>query len=111
MNTYPICGALAENPSKHCAALVITLNAVNDDNGWPRFSQPSAELRNGTLTFVKSNDRVYGITSWHVIEHFRDQLSLSGDPCSHSMRTMVNGFYMVFDRVCSAHTTDWGSED
>ena len=31
-----VCNALAENPSRHCAALVITLNVVEED-GWPRF--------------------------------------------------------------------------
>jgi len=96
--SFPICDGLSENPSKHCAVLVITENVLNGQNGWPHFAQPSDELRNGTLTFVKANGRVYGITCWHVIEHFRKQLSQSGDPYSHSMRTMVNGFYVVLDR-------------
>lgn len=97
-NTFPICAGLSENPAMHCAALVVAANVLKDKNGWPNFAQPSDELRNGTLTFVKTNGRVYGITCWHVIEHFRKQLSKSGNPYSHSMRTMVNGFYTVLDR-------------
>lgn len=97
-NIFQICDALYENPSKHCAALVVTENVIHDENRWPRFAQPSDELRNGTLTFIKSNKRVYGITCWHVVAHFREQLSKSGNPCSHTMRTMVNGFYIVADR-------------
>ncbi|MBK8536324.1 MAG: hypothetical protein IPL59_15070 [Candidatus Competibacteraceae bacterium] len=97
-NIFQICDALYENPSKHCAALVVTENVIHDENGWPRFAQPSDELRNGTLTFIKSNKRVYGIICWHVVDHFRKQLSKSGNPCNHTMRTMVNGFYIVADR-------------
>lgn len=33
-----------------------------------------------------------------MIEHFREQFVLTGNPHSHSMRTMVNGFYVVLDR-------------
>ncbi|MDO8546076.1 MAG: hypothetical protein Q7R68_01825 [Nitrospirales bacterium] len=95
---FPICDSLSVNPAKHCAALVVTENAVKDQNGWPQFAQPSDELRNGTLTYVKAFGKVYGITCWHVIEHFRKQLSKSGNQYSHSMRTMVNGFYDVQDR-------------
>lgn len=98
MKTYPICESLSQNPAKHCAALVVTKNVVINTNEWPSFAQPSEELRNGTLTFVKTGDHVYGVTCWHVIEHFRNQLQLSGDSYSHSMRTMVNGFYVVLDR-------------
>ncbi len=93
MKTYPICDVLHENPSKHCAALVITQNIIKNINSWPCLAQPSEDLRNGTLTFVKSDARVFGITCWHVIKHFRTQLENSGDPHSHSLITMVNGFY------------------
>jgi hypothetical protein len=55
-------------------------------------------LRNGTLTFIKLGNRVFGITCWHVIEYFRKQLADSGSQLSHSMRTMLNGFYVVIDR-------------
>jgi hypothetical protein len=96
--TFLICDGLSENPSKHCAALVVTENVLKNINGWPHFAQPSDDLRNGTLTFIKTNGRVYGITCWHVIQHFREQLSQSGNLHSHSMRTMVNGFYVVLDR-------------
>lgn len=95
---FPICDALSENAAKHCAALVVTQNVLTNDKGWPHFAEPSDELRNGTLTFVETEGRVFGITCWHVVDHFRKQLSQSGNPHSHTMRTMVNGFYVVGDR-------------
>lgn len=95
---YPICDSLYKNPAKHCAALVVTENILKDENGWPKFAQPTDELRNGTLTFVKANSKVYGITCWHVVEHYRNQTTKSGNTYSHTMRTMVNGFYVVLDR-------------
>jgi len=95
---YPVCDLLTDDASVHCAALVVTENLTRDAEGNLNFSQPSHDLRNGTLTFVKTRGKIYGITCWHVIEHFRKQLMVSGNPHSHSMRTMVNGFYIVHDR-------------
>lgn len=93
MSEYLVCDALIENASIHCAALVITENVITSGNGMPSFAQPSEELRNGTITFVKYNEKVYGITCWHVIKIYRDYLAESGSEYSHSLRTMVNGFY------------------
>ena len=98
MKLFPLCDVLSENPARYCAALVVTKNIIEGTNSWPRFAEPSHTLRNGTLTFVKSEGRVFGITCWHVIEHFRKQLQISGNAFSHSLRTMVNGFYFVHDR-------------
>lgn len=98
MKTFPLCDSLTKNPARFCAALVVTQDVIEGQDGWPRFADPTDTLRNGTLTFVKSGERVFGITCWHVIEHFREQLRISGNPYSHSMRTMVNGFYVVLDR-------------
>jgi hypothetical protein len=96
--TYPVCEALVKNAGLHCATLVVTENFEKSVKGIPKFSQPSDELRNGTLTFVKFGNRVFGITCWHVIEYFRKQLANSGNQGSHSLRTMLNGFYVVTDR-------------
>lgn len=98
MKNFPLCSTLAQNPTKYCAALVVTKNIIEEQGNWPRLAEPSDALRNGTLTFVKSEGRVFGITCWHVIEHFRKKLQESGNQFSHSMRTMVNGFYVVLDR-------------
>lgn len=87
-----------ENASIHCASLVITENVIAGDSGMPSFAQPSDELRSGTITFVKYKEKTYGITCWHVIEIYRNYLSKSASEFSHSMRTMVNGFYVVLDR-------------
>lgn len=98
---YPICKKLEQDGHKRCAALVVTKNLINNGRGpfgWPRFVQPSDELRNATITFFGSNGRVYGITSWHVVQYYRKSISQTGNPGSHSMRTMVNGFYVVIDR-------------
>jgi hypothetical protein len=107
---YPICDALLENAAIHCAALVITENVVTGGSGLPSFAQPSDELRSGTITFVKYGGRVYGITCWHVIEIYRKYISNSGKPFSHSMRTMVNGFYVVLDRFVKP-SSDFGLPD
>lgn len=98
MADYPVCDGLIKNASIHCAALVITENVIAGNAGLPSFAQPSDELRSGTITFVKYQHAVYGITCWHVIEIYRKFLKKSGDEFSHSMRTMVNDFYVVLDR-------------
>jgi hypothetical protein len=95
---YPLCDALHANPAIHCTVLAITENFSEDQRGRLQLAVPTSELRNGTLTFVKSGDKVYGITCWHVIEHFRSVLKASGEPGSHSLRTMLNGFHVVVDR-------------
>ncbi|MGR0188403.1 hypothetical protein [Azospirillum aestuarii] len=97
MASYPIADKLRKNAAIHCATLVITQN-LRDEPGWPQLAQPDAALRNGTLTFVKSGGRTYAITCQHVVQHYRDVLTASGNAGSHSMRTMLNGFYHVVDR-------------
>lgn len=92
---YPICDGLMANGIKHCASVVIVENMVQDETGWPCIAQPSDQLRNGTITFIARSGRVFGITCWHVLNHFYEQIHRSGDPFSHSMRTMVNGFYFL----------------
>ncbi|MGB5031863.1 MAG: hypothetical protein WBO76_07110, partial [Saprospiraceae bacterium] len=51
--------------------------------------------RNGTITFVESENKVYGITCWHVIEQLMEYTSKSGNEDSHSLFTMVNGFNCI----------------
>jgi len=98
MTQYLVCDELVEKASIHCAALVITEDVISSDNGMPSFAQPSEELRSGTITFVKYKEKFYGITCWHVIEIYRKYLEEPGNKYSHSLRTMVNGFYVVLDR-------------
>lgn len=93
---------LRDNPAIHCATLAITQNVLTGQ-GWPKFAEPEAALRNGTLTFVKSAGRTYAITCQHVVQHYRSVLSGSGQEFSHSMRTMINGFYHVQDRFIQPH--------
>ncbi len=97
MPDYPITEKLKRNASIHCATLVITQDVITGP-GWPHAAQPDAALRNGTLTFVKSDGRTYGITCQHVVQHYRDVVASSGNANSHSLRTMLNGFYVVMDR-------------
>lgn len=107
MTQYLVCDQLIENASIHCAALVITQNVISSGDGMPSFAQPSDELRSGTITFVKHKEKVYGITCWYVIEIYRKYLNESGNEFSHSLRTMVNGFYVVFDRFIKPEQ-EWG---
>ena len=110
MKKYPICDKLKENASIHCTALVITENVITGDSDLPSFAQPSDELRSGTITFVKFEGKVYGITCWHVVEIYRSFLKESGNEFSHSMRTMVNGFYVILDRFIKP-SPDFGLPD
>lgn len=96
MIQYPIASQLHANPAVNCAALVITEN-FEAGSKYILPAQPKAELRNGTITFVQSQGRFYGITCFHVVEHFR-KMEKKGGAGSHSMRTMLNGFYVVIDR-------------
>lgn len=97
MADYPVADQLHKNPAIHCATLAITQNVIIGTE-WPKFAEPDAGLRNGTLTFVKSDGRTYAITCQHIIQHYRDVLKSSGREFSHSMRTMLNGFHHVQDR-------------
>jgi hypothetical protein len=99
---YPIHDELKKTAGIHCAALVVTQNWAHMPTGFPVAAQPDSSLRNGTLTFVRSAGRTYGITCQHVVDHYRSVIKASGDPGSHSMRTMLNGFYIVTDRFVQA---------
>src|SRR4051812_43281307 len=103
MTDYPITAALARNPAIHCTTLAIVQNVVTVA-GWPQLAQPDAALRNGTLTFVKWGNHTYAITCQHVVQHYRDVLAASGDPGSHTMRTMLNGFHIIHDRFVQPRT-------
>ena len=94
---FPVCDFFKENDAQHCASLVITPNLTEDERGRKDFSQPSDEIVNGTITFVEFGGKTYGITCWHVIESYRNAEKKYGQD-SHSMRTMVDGFYIVIDR-------------
>ncbi len=102
MVDYPTAEKLQKHSSIHCATLAVTQNVITGP-GWPQVAQPDATLRNGTLTFVKSGGRTYGITCQHVVQHYRDVLTGSVEPGTHTMRTMLNGFYVVLDRFVQPH--------
>lgn len=97
MKQFPVCDFFKGNDVLHCAALVITPNLSEDERGRKNFSQPSDKIKNGTITFVEFAGKTYGITCWHVIESYRKAEEIHGQ-YSHTMRTMVNGFYVVMDR-------------
>lgn len=92
--TFSVCDALEENPARFCAALAVA-PTVDVQPRWPQFTQPSETHRSGTITFIRSGGRSFGITCWHVIEALR-QANATGN--QHLLRTMLNGFYVVHDR-------------
>ena len=94
---FPLCDFFNNNEALHCASLVITPNLTEDDRGRKTFSQPSEVISNGTITFIEYDAKTYGITCWHIIEIFRNAENEHGKH-SHTMRTMVNGFYVIMDR-------------
>lgn len=94
---FVVCDFFKENDVIHCASLVITPNFFENERGHLEFAQPTDSISNGTITFIKHNGKTYGITCWHIIEIYRKKELAHGEN-SHSMRTMVNGFYLVQDR-------------
>lgn len=95
---FPIHADLLPDAGSYCATLAVTQNWDFAGPGFPVVARPDAALRNGTLTFVRSRGRTYGITCQHVVDHYRSVLAATGEPGSHSMRTMLNGFYIVQGR-------------
>lgn len=96
-NDFPLCNFFNNNDALHCASLVITPNLIEDNRGRKTFSQPSEVISNGTITFIEYDQKTYGITCWHIIEIFRNAENKHGEN-SHTMRTMVNGFYIILDQ-------------
>jgi len=94
---FPLCDFFNNNDALHCASLVITPNLTEDKHRRISFSQPSEILPNGTITFIEYSGKTYGITCWHIIEIFRKAEKKHGEH-THTMRTMVNGFYVIMDR-------------
>jgi hypothetical protein len=92
--TFSVCDALEENPARFCAALAV-VPTVDAQSRLPQFTKPSEAHRSGTMTFVRSGGRSFGITCWHVVETLR-KANETGK--HHLLRTMLNGFYVVHDR-------------
>ncbi len=95
---FEMADALKTNASAFCAAVAITENVTLSDDRMPAIARPKASLRNGTLTFVRSGGRTFGITCQHVIDAYRRIIAENDGQFTHSMRTMLNGFYVVIDR-------------
>ena len=94
---FSLCDFFNGNETLHCASLVISPYFTEDDRGRKCFSMPSEEYSNGTITFVEYRGKSYGITCWHIIEKFRNA-NMEHGKHSHTMRTMVNGFYVIMDQ-------------
>jgi hypothetical protein len=92
---YELIGQLVENAGAHCAAIGIYENIITDVNGKKSRTTALDVLRNGTLTFVGTQGKVYGITCWHVVEALLDYTKKSNVENSHSFYTMVNGFNYI----------------
>lgn len=94
---YKLNGQLVDNAGVHCACLGIYKNHINDNRGLLRPPSPLDILRNCTITFVKSEGKVYGITCWHVIEQLQEYHDETGDTYSHSFYTLVKGFNCIIN--------------
>lgn len=97
MTTYPVADKLAPNQAIHCASLAVSAD-WNFANGWPEPARPNPGLRNGTLTFVKTGQRTFGITCQHVVQHYRDVVREHEGRVPYSFRLLQNGFYKLLDR-------------
>lgn len=96
-NLYPIAEKLIENSFIHCSTLAIAESLVKGEFDL-QVGHPNEKSRNGTLTFVTTEGKVYGITCWHVIEYLRELIKKSGKEYSHSLYTMTPRPYIVTDR-------------
>lgn len=92
---FQISENLKKNSTRFCAALAVA-PTFDPHSLQPQFSKPSEQYRSGTLTFVRSGGKSFGITCWHVIETLRQINAETGD--QYQLRTMLNGFYVVQDR-------------
>lgn len=104
---YPLFGQLSENAAIHCASLVI----AKSDVIWLRDTERYSEFGNGTITFVKSEGKVYGITCKHVIDEFRRLNEESGKPMTYCLQTIVNGYFSMVDRFINPHATNGDNLD
>lgn len=68
---YSISDALVENSSRYCETLAEN-NNLGNNNGVLKMSPPDENSRNVTVAFVKSEDLVFVITCWHVVQHLRN---------------------------------------
>lgn len=91
---YSLADEISRDSSIHCATLAITENLQGLSSA-KQLAKPRADLENGTITFVRMNDRIFAITCDHVIKRYRSLLNEREN--SHSLRTMLGGFYQVAD--------------
>ncbi|MEC4049136.1 trypsin-like peptidase domain-containing protein [Flavobacterium sp. SUN046] len=96
-NLYPVAKKLSDDYSRHCATLAFNDNLLNNKNDFKN-ATPDENSRNGTLTFIKSEGKVFAITCWHVIEFFRDLLDKSDGTIGYSLFTMQPRPFIVIDR-------------
>ena len=57
----PVLAELSKYPLRHALPLCL-FNPVNKP----------AEISNGTMTFLESDDYILGITCWHILEEYMD---------------------------------------
>lgn len=91
---YVIHKDLIINSVKHCASLAI-VPPLMEIGGQVSLPSPSTNLINGTITFIKFENRIYGITCQHVVDIYRRQKQQDS---GYTLRTMINGFYVIIDR-------------
>ena len=89
MVQFPISEKLRKEACKHSAALFLVKAQVN--------FRPSVEYRNGTITFIRMNNIVYGVTCRHVIEALRQKIKERNDPLL-CFATLVSETYYMVDR-------------
>lgn len=104
---YPLFGQLSENAAIHCASLIIAKSDVIWMNDTERYS----DFGNGTITFIESNGKVYGITCKHVIDEFHKLNNESGKPLTYCLQTIVNGYYTIVDKFINPHALNGDALD
>ena len=90
--TYTVSDEFSANACKHCAPMFIIPHNLD--------MAPTADDPSATLTFIKFQDRTYGVTCKHVVTALRNMIKATGIDNSHTFFIALKRHHFVQDRFC-----------
>lgn len=101
---------LTEDSSRFCATLLIG-EGIHSSQQAITTLEIKEDSGNGTMTFVQLNDKIYGITCWHVVEELR-RLNLEfGTESAFMFYTMLPKPKFFVDKFERVHSDSIGPLD
>jgi len=98
MDKFLINDKLNERGCKHCAAFFITKPKVNFDLNKPISGDKETIDRNGTITFIQHEDKIYGVTCKHVVDILRKRNESLDEKEQYVFATLTKDTYFQIDR-------------